>query len=43
VTIPSSLEQLSRAQYEDRTTGSVFNKDGEPKGGDLKIALEQSQ
>src|SRR5215208_3859624 len=43
VTIPSSLEQQSRAQYEDRTTGSVFNKDGEPKGGDLKTALEQSQ
>jgi phosphate transport system substrate-binding protein len=43
VTIPSSLEQQSRAQYEDRTTGSVFNKDGEPKGGDLKTALEQSR
>src|SRR5215213_10076646 len=43
VTIPSSLEQQSRAQYEDRTTGSVFNKDGEPKGGDLKTALKQSQ
>ena len=43
VTIPSSLEQQSRAQYEDRTTGSVFNKDGEPKGGDLKTALQQSQ
>src|ERR671918_2188887 len=43
VTIPSSLEQQSRAQYEDRTTGSVFNKDGEPKGGDLKTALKRSQ
>jgi phosphate transport system substrate-binding protein len=43
VTIPSSLEQQSRAQYEDRTTGSVFNKDGEPNGGDLKTALEQSR
>jgi phosphate transport system substrate-binding protein len=43
VTIPSSLEQQSRAQYEDRTTGSVFNKDSEPKGGDLKTALEQSR
>src|SRR5215212_5156735 len=43
VTIPSSLEQQSRAQYEDSTTGSVFNKDGEPKGGDLETALEQSQ
>jgi len=43
VTIPNSLEQQSRAQYEDRTTGSVFNKDGEPKGGDLATALKQSQ
>jgi phosphate transport system substrate-binding protein len=43
VTIRSSLEQQSRAQYEDRTTGTVFNKGGEPKGGDLKTALEQSQ
>jgi len=43
VTIPSSLEQQSRAQYEDRTTGTVFNKDGEPRGGDLETALKQSQ
>jgi phosphate transport system substrate-binding protein len=43
VTMPDSLEQASRAQYEDRTTGTVFNKDGEPKGGDLETALEQSQ
>src|SRR5215210_3478522 len=43
VTLPSSLEQQSRAQYEDRTTGTVFNKDGEPKGGDLETALKQSQ
>jgi phosphate transport system substrate-binding protein len=43
VTMPNSLEQQSRTQYEDRTTGSVYNKDGEPKGGDLKTALEQSQ
>src|SRR5215216_759207 len=43
VTLPDSLEQASRAQYEDRTTGTVFNKDGEPKGGDLETALEQSQ
>jgi phosphate transport system substrate-binding protein len=43
VTMPASLEQESRAQYEDRTTGTVFNKDGEPKGGDLETALKQSQ
>ena len=43
VTLPTSLEQESRAQYEDRTTGTVYNADGEPKGGDLETALEQSQ
>jgi phosphate transport system substrate-binding protein len=43
VTIPASLEDEARAQYEDRTTGTVLNKDGEPKGGDLETALKQSQ
>jgi phosphate transport system substrate-binding protein len=43
VTMPASLEKEARAQYEDRTTGTVFNKDGEPKGGDLEAALKQSQ
>jgi phosphate transport system substrate-binding protein len=43
VTIPASLEKESRAQYEDRTTGTVFTEAGEPKGGDLKTALKQSQ
>ncbi|MEJ7813672.1 MAG: PstS family phosphate ABC transporter substrate-binding protein [Rubrobacter sp.] len=43
VTLPASLAQESRAQYEDRTTGTVFNAEGEPKGGDLETALKQSQ
>jgi phosphate transport system substrate-binding protein len=43
VTMPDSLEQEARAQYEDRTTGTVFTEDGEPKGGDLEAALKQSQ
>ncbi len=43
VTLTSSLEQESRAQYEDRTTGTVFNAEGEPKGGDLEAALKQAQ
>jgi phosphate transport system substrate-binding protein len=43
VTLPSSLSQESRAQWEDRTTGTVFNAEGEPKGGDLETALKQSQ
>ena len=43
VTLHPSEEQEARAQYEDRTTGTVFDEDGEPKGGDLETALEQSQ
>jgi phosphate transport system substrate-binding protein len=43
VTLPGSLEQEARAQYEDRTTGTVFNAEGEPKGGDLETALQQSK
>src|ERR687893_617309 len=43
VTLPSSLEQEARAQYEDRTTGTVFNAEGEPKGGDLEAALQKAR
>jgi phosphate transport system substrate-binding protein len=43
VTIPASLEKESRAQYEDRTAGTVFDAEGEPKGGDLETALQRSQ
>jgi phosphate transport system substrate-binding protein len=43
VTLPSSLEQESRTQYEDRTAGTVFTEEGEPKGGDLEAALQQSR
>src|ERR671916_118257 len=43
VTLPSSLSQESRTQYEDRTTGTVFTEEGEPKGGDLEAALKQSK
>jgi phosphate transport system substrate-binding protein len=43
VTLPGSLAQEARAQYEDRTTGTAFNAEGEPKGGDLETALQQSQ
>jgi phosphate transport system substrate-binding protein len=43
VTLPSSLEQEARTQYEDRTTGTVFTEEGAPKGGDLESALKKSQ
>ena len=43
VTLPSGIEEASRQQWEDRTTGTVMNDEGQPKGGDLQTALEQSQ
>jgi phosphate transport system substrate-binding protein len=43
ITMPDSLEKEAYAQFEDRTTGTVFNADGEPKSGDLETALKQSQ
>src|SRR5215207_2741102 len=43
VTMPDSLEKEAYEQFEDRTTGTVFNANGEPKGGDLETALKQSQ
>ncbi len=43
VTLPGSLADEARAQYEDRTTGTVFTEEGEPKGGDLEAALKQAQ
>lgn len=42
VTLPSDIENASRQRWEDRTTGTVFDKNGQPKGGDLQTALEQS-
>jgi phosphate transport system substrate-binding protein len=43
VTLPNSLAQEAWTQYEDRTTGTVFNAEGEPKSGDLETALRQSK
>ncbi len=43
VTLTDSLAKQSRAQYEDKTTGTAFTAEGEPKGGDLEAALEQAQ
>jgi phosphate transport system substrate-binding protein len=43
VTMPASLEKEARAQWEDRTTGTVYNANGEPKNGDLETSLKQSQ
>ena len=43
VTLPSSLEQASKQHWENRVTGTVYNENGEPKGGDLETAFKQSQ
>jgi phosphate transport system substrate-binding protein len=43
VTLPRSLEQEARTQWENRTTGTVYNENGELPGGDLEAALKQSQ
>ena len=43
VTLPSSLERESRKQWEDRTAGTVYDENGEPKGGDLETALKRSR
>jgi phosphate transport system substrate-binding protein len=43
VTLPGSIEKEAYKQWEDRTTGTVYTDEGEPKGGDLESALKQSQ
>ena len=43
VTLPASLEQASKDHWEARATGTVFDENGEPKGGDLETAFKQSQ
>lgn len=43
VTLPDSVAQESRAQYEDRTAGTVMTAEGDPKGGDLEAALRESR
>ncbi len=43
VTLPESLAQEARKQWEDRTTGTVYTEEGELEGGDLESALRQSQ
>ncbi len=43
VNYPDSTQQAMRQQYEDRTTGTVYDEQGELPGGDIESALEQSQ
>jgi len=43
INYPDSTQQQIRQQYEDRTTGTVYNEQGELPGGDIESALKQSQ
>lgn len=43
VTMPSNLEQAARTHYESRVTGTMFDAEGQPKGGSLEAALQQAQ
>jgi len=43
VNYPDSTQQAMRQQYEDRTTGTIYDEQGELPGGEIESALEQSQ
>ncbi|MGH3085800.1 MAG: PstS family phosphate ABC transporter substrate-binding protein [Rubrobacteraceae bacterium] len=43
VALPGATYDEARAQFEDRTTGTIYTEDGELPGGDLESALQESQ
>jgi len=43
VTLPSNLEKAARTQFQDRVTGSAFDGEGQPKGGDIVTAYGKMQ
>jgi phosphate transport system substrate-binding protein len=43
INYPESTQDQTRQQFEDRTTGTIYNENGELPGGDIESALEQSQ
>ncbi len=43
VTLPGSTEELVRTRFEERTTGTIYDENGELPGGNLESALKQSQ
>jgi hypothetical protein len=43
VAFPNSTEELVWQRWQDRTTGSLYAKDGSLPGGDIPTALKQSQ
>jgi phosphate transport system substrate-binding protein len=42
VTLPESTEEETRAQLEDRTTGTIYTKQGKLPGGNMESALKRS-
>lgn len=43
IPLSEGLAEAARTQYEERTTGTVYEENGDLPGGDLESALEQSQ
>ena len=43
VAFPKSTENETQQRWEDRTTGTIYNKDGTLPGGDIESALKKSQ
>ncbi len=43
VELPESAVEQARTQFEERTTGTIYNEQGELPGGDIESALQQSQ
>ena len=43
VALPEGARQEVRTQFEERTTGTIYNENGELPGGELQSALQQSQ
>jgi phosphate transport system substrate-binding protein len=43
INYPKSTQEQVRQQFEDRTTGTIYNEQGELPGGDIESALKQSK
>lgn len=42
VPLPDSTIEETRTQFEERTTGTIYNEEGELPGGDIESALQES-
>lgn len=43
VALPEGAREEVRTQFEDRTTGTIYNENGELPGGEIQSALQQAQ